>query len=86
MHKMISPLCLFGNATPFAFDETGRIGLTKELLAHAGIKDNAVFVGMGNKFQIWSNRRKNTRRAAKTAMKEVQKKGLTVPNPGEGAK
>jgi MraZ protein len=75
---------LFGNATPFAFDETGRIGLTKELLAHADIKENAVFVGMGNKFQIWSPEKYATRREA--AMKEVHKKGLTVPNPGEGAK
>jgi MraZ protein len=75
---------LFGNATPFAFDETGRIGLTKELLSHAGIKDTAVFVGMGNKFQIWEPAKYEARR--KAAMNEVHKKGLTVPNTGEGAK
>lgn len=72
---------IFGNATQFAFDETGRIGLTKDLLAHAGITDTAVFVGMGNKFQIWNPANYAKRRSE--AMKQVQQKGLTVPNTTE---
>lgn len=75
---------IFGNATPFAFDETGRIGITKELMLHAGITDTAVFVGMGNKFQIWSPEKYKTRR--ENAMRHVQQKGLTLPNNGEVAK
>jgi len=45
---------IFGDAKRFVFDSTGRIVLTEKLLKHAGIKDAAVFVGKGRKFQIWS--------------------------------
>ena len=45
---------IFGDAKRFMFDSTGRIVLTDKLLKHAGIKDVAVFVGKGRKFQIWS--------------------------------
>ena len=46
-------MAFFGDAVPLTFDETGRVGLSKELLAHAGITESAVFVGLGTKFQIW---------------------------------
>lgn len=46
-------MAFFGDAVPLTFDETGRVGLTKELLAHANITDSAVFVGLGTKFQVW---------------------------------
>lgn len=45
---------IFGDAKRFPFDSTGRIVLTEKLLKHAGITDNAVFVGKGRKFQIWN--------------------------------
>ena len=45
---------IFGDAKRFPFDSTGRIVLTEKLLQHAGIKDSAVFVGKGRKFQIWN--------------------------------
>lgn len=45
---------IFGDAKRFTFDSTGRIMLTEKLLKHAEIKNNAVFVGKGRKFQIWS--------------------------------
>lgn len=35
------------------FDTEGRIVLPKELLAHAGITSEAVFVGRGARLQIW---------------------------------
>jgi MraZ protein len=35
-------------------DKQGRIGLTEELLRLAGIQDEAVLVGVLNKFEIWS--------------------------------
>ena len=44
---------LFADARQLAFDVTGRIVLPPDLLAHAGIKDEAVFVGRGKSFQIW---------------------------------
>ena len=45
---------IFGDAKRFTFDSTGRIVLTDKLLKHASIKETAVFVGKGRKFQIWS--------------------------------
>jgi MraZ protein len=38
-------------------DKTGRIMLTDELIVHAGIKGEAVLVGVLNKFEIWSPER-----------------------------
>ncbi len=68
---------IFGQATQLAFDDTGRIGLPKELLAHANITDNALFVGLGNKFQIWEPKAFAARR--EEAMQQVQNKKLTLP-------
>ena len=45
---------LFADAQQMAFDITGRIIITPELIKHAGIKNNAIFVGRGNSFQIWN--------------------------------
>ena len=45
---------LFADARPLAFDVTGRIVIPADMLAHAGIRDTAVFVGRGNSFQIWA--------------------------------
>ena len=44
-----------GHSTPC--DKQGRIVLTEELLRHAGIKGEAVLVGVLNKFEIWSPER-----------------------------
>lgn len=38
---------------PASVDETGRIVLTQKLRDLAGVSDEAVFVGMGDFFQIW---------------------------------
>lgn len=45
---------VFGDAKRYPFDSTGRIMLSEKLLKHAEIKNNAVFVGKGRKFQIWT--------------------------------
>ena len=45
---------MFADARPLSFDVTGRIVIPADLLAHAGIRDTAVFVGRGNSFQIWN--------------------------------
>lgn len=74
---------IFASATPLSFDDTGRIGIPKELLAHANITDNAVFVGLGNKFQIWEPNAFAQRRAQ--AMKQVQSNGLTIPHASDKA-
>ena len=46
-------------------DENGRVRLPDELIAHAALKDSAVFVGMGSKFQIWEPARFEAMRAAR---------------------
>lgn len=68
---------VFASATPVSYDETGRILLPKDLLAHAGITDTALFVGLGNKFQIWQPERFAARQAE--ALSHVQQQGLTLP-------
>jgi MraZ protein len=62
-----------GHSTPC--DKQGRIVLTEELLRHAGIKNEAVLVGVLNKFEIWSPERyaefENTAQDINEATKEL---------------
>jgi MraZ protein len=46
-------LVYFGECEKLKVDPDGRTILPKRLREHAGIIDTAVFVGFGNKFQIW---------------------------------
>ena len=48
---------LFAHAQTLRFDKQGRIGLTPDLLAHAGIAKDAVLAGSLSKFAIWSPER-----------------------------
>lgn len=43
-----------GQAHGSPCDKQGRIGLTEELLRHAGIEGEAVLVGVLTRFEIWS--------------------------------
>jgi len=43
----------FGESEKIKVDPDGRAVLSKRLRDHAGISDMAVFVGLGDKFQIW---------------------------------
>lgn len=36
-------------------DETGRVRLPDDFIAHAGLKDGVTFVGLGTKFEIWDS-------------------------------
>lgn len=42
------------SAHPLTFDPEGRVVLPPELMEHAGIADQALFVGRGTRLQIWS--------------------------------
>jgi len=44
---------IFGSAVQLPFDGEGRVMLPEHLRAHAGITDQAAFVGRGATFQIW---------------------------------
>ncbi len=45
---------LYGVSEVLKIDRDGRINLTETLKQHAEITDGAVFVGQGDKFQIWA--------------------------------
>ncbi|MEH3107424.1 MAG: division/cell wall cluster transcriptional repressor MraZ [Sphingomonas fennica] len=47
----------FGAMLPVSFDAAGRMVLSAQLRATAGIRDLAFFVGSGQTFQIWDPRR-----------------------------
>ncbi len=51
-HEALATATL-GSAHQLPFDPEGRVGLPKKLMMHAGISDEATFVGLGWKFQIW---------------------------------
>lgn len=44
----------FSQTQSFSFDKAGRIGLSPDLLKHAGIEKDAVLVGSLTKFNIYS--------------------------------
>ena len=45
---------VLGACVPLPFDPEGRVTLPASLRSHAGITDQATFVGMGRKFRIWA--------------------------------
>lgn len=47
---------IFGRGRSYKFDDGGRVVMDMELLDFAGITDRALFVGLGDRFQIWSPR------------------------------
>lgn len=68
---------IFGDAVPLSVDADGRIVLPADLIEFAGLAEQAAFVGMGRKFQIWSPAALDARRAQ--ARDNVRSKGLTLP-------
>lgn len=69
---------IFGDAVPLAFDGDGRVTLTPELLAHAGVDEQIAFVGLGRKFQLWNPTALSARQAHARA--NARDKGLTLPS------
>jgi MraZ protein len=47
----------FAQTQALSFDKQGRVMLNADLLAHAGISRDAVLVGAGNKFNVYSPER-----------------------------
>jgi MraZ protein len=44
---------IFGDSVQLPFDAEGRVNLPENLLAHAGITEQAAFLGRGGTFQVW---------------------------------
>lgn len=64
------------NAHALNFDPEGRVVLSKELMEHAEIASDAVFVGRGARFQIWSPKTYEANRA--TAFERAKARGATL--------
>ncbi len=59
------------------FDTEGRIVLPGEFAKYAGLSDDVAFVGLGNKFQMWTPAGWARRKAQ--AQDAVKSRGLTLP-------
>jgi MraZ protein len=57
-------VALYGDVHLITLDRDGRIILPESLRTHAGLETQVTFVGLGQKFQIWSPERFEARRAA----------------------
>lgn len=68
---------IFADTQQMAFDSEGRIMLSDEMMAFAGITEQAAFVGLGKTFQIWEPA---AFEAHKTEMRaKAKQNGLTLP-------
>jgi MraZ protein len=72
---------LFGDSVQLGFDGEGRIMLPKDFADYAGITDQVAFVGLGQKFQLWSPEKLEARKTI--ARKAVQSKKMTLPKGGQ---
>lgn len=68
---------LFGDSIQLAFDGDGRITLPQTLMDAVDIHDQAAFVGLGQKFQIW-NPEKFEMQKNKSRQSVIDKK-VTLP-------
>jgi MraZ protein len=67
---------MLGHATEFEMDSHGRILLTRELREFAGLDRQAMLIGQGNKFELWSEERWNARRDEWLADDDGEEGGL----------
>ncbi len=81
----------FGESEKIKVDPDGRAILSKRLRDHAGIDDIAVFVGLGDKFQIWAPEpyeafRAEARERARSHRRELGAGGRSGSGQAEGAR
>lgn len=74
------------NGNQLAFDPEGRIVLPDELIRHAGLEAEALFVGRGWRFQIWNPARYEESRAQVFARLRVQTPALPLRAPREAGR
>jgi MraZ protein len=70
---------LFGTSEVLKTDGEGRVVLTEPLKAHAGIRDEVTFAGLGHKFQIWEPGRFRAELAEATEKVRALKRQLGSP-------
>ena len=69
---------ILGEAIQLSFDSEGRVILPKSLIDHAGISDQACFVGKGLVFEIWQPQ--NFEMYLSSARQIAQDNRLTLKN------
>ncbi len=67
---------MLGHATELDMDSHGRILLTRELREFAGLDRQAMLIGQGNKFELWSEERWSARRDEWLADEDGEQAGL----------
>jgi MraZ protein len=75
---------LYSTCEILKFDGEGRVMLTEPLKAHAQIADAVMFVGVGQKFQIWEPDRFRAELAEATEKVRALKRQLGSPMTAEG--
>jgi len=74
-HDDLAPT-LYADAFPVETDKEGRIVLPDLLIAHAGLGEAVVFMGLGRIFQIWEPQAAARRR--EEARERARSRGLTL--------
>ena len=69
-------IALYGVSETLKVDGEGRVILSDTLKTHAGITNQAAFVGLGHKFQIWEPERFRAQLEEATAKVRALKRGL----------
>ncbi len=69
---------LYADAWPVEADREGRIVLPETLAAHASLRDQVVFMGLGRIFQIWEPAAAERRRAE--ARERARSRSFTLPS------
>ena len=70
---------LFSNVELLNVDGDGRVQLTADLLAHAGITTHAFFVGMGHEFRVWEPETYNAMKSAEPEASPEERANLELP-------
>jgi MraZ protein len=83
--KAARVMAILAQTQNLGFDENGRVRLPDDLIKHAGLKDRVVFVGMGDRFQIWEPARFEAMRAEmlKQVMAEMDADDDAADDAGE---
>ncbi|MDA0261338.1 MAG: division/cell wall cluster transcriptional repressor MraZ, partial [Proteobacteria bacterium] len=75
---------IFAGSHPVPWDSEGRVILPDELLSHASIGERALFVGLGDSFQIWEPERYADVERAAIELARQQRATLAIDSGNSG--
>lgn len=76
---------IFARSHPVPWDGEGRVIVPDDLLGHASIEDRALFVGLGDAFQIWEPDRYAEVEREALELARQQRANLVIDPNGGGA-